>query len=413
MQIKEKLLNRFLIYMVFSLIGNAIADYALLWYAISKFDLTSKAIGSNNSISFFYIGQAIGVVLVAPYVSVIFDKYKKHLSATVLDLIYGALLLSALFLFQFKSLNSIAVFILSMLMMGISVVHRSSVAFSVLKFIDNGKSSSSSSKLVVALTFSNMVGAALSGVVYNFSGFIFCMLLGIVTFIPSLFLYSKVFKNDPNETKINSSKINSTNGLYDSWKLFKKDKILLGLAISIGVFNIAGALIPAMLGLSIKNTIGEGSIFFSLIIGFGLMLGIILKKSLSSLGMRSKVSNLVPFSVLPVTILAILSGFYSDLYMFSILYFFACIGSSFRNYATAQLRNRRIHFDYTGRVNTLYTVFLAVGQIIGGLFVIPQFQQDFEKGSFLVASVFIVSILLALFLLPRITCSKACEEVVV
>ena len=77
------------------------------------------------------------------------------------------------------------------------------------------------------------------------------MAFGVITFVPIIFLYLGLFKEE--EGLIHSSRF--IDDFNDSFKFLLKDKVLLKFGIVLGIFNSVGALFPAYLKLQINTTL--------------------------------------------------------------------------------------------------------------------------------------------------------------
>ena len=392
--------NFFLSSLLLSLVGNSISDYALLWYSI-------KVAGQSTSL--FFIGQALGVILLAPLLSVLLDRWPKKWGSIILDCAYGLILLAVILISTFSTITAPIIFIVAMCLKAGSTLHNSSVVYSGLHSISNKENKSRLvTNYVATLTTSNALGMAISGIIYESFSLEACLAIGIVTFIPALFSYFVIFKNE-DEIQDNQ-KVPYFQSLKEGSEFLFKDKVLLWSVLSISIFNIAGGLIPVMLGISLKNSnIGSGNLF-GIILGAGLLIGVALKNHLEKFARASKINMIIPITVGPCLILVITSIWVNHPLVYTILYFIACSASYIRNLSTGALRLERIPKHLYARVNTAYSVFLFSGQIIGGAVFIPAFQNSPTLGSSIAAIVFFVSLVISAIKLPQIKLATILES---
>lgn len=396
----EKKYKWFFIAMILSLVGNACADYALLWYAITKFGI-GKTINLDNSVSFFYVGQAIGVVFLSPLLAVLFDKHSKRNSSIILDISYGVLLGAAILLYQNNLLNEITIFILAIITTGLTALHRSSVAFAAIKMIST-ESNNYIAHYVSIVALSTMFGAATSGVLYQYLEFNGCMLFAMITFIPAIISYLKVFKGENYHGQNVEKKIPLFRQFVEGFHFLVKDRVLFVSCITIAIFNITGSLIPVILGFNLKLTFGDQNPYFGPIIALGLGGGLVFNKYFAKVCGEVKLRVVSPITLIPIVIFFVVLYFSHSYIVAVILYFVACIGSAFRNISTGLLRVKRISSDRIGRVNTIYTAFLFVGQALGGLILVPMFQKyDLYTPLIISIGVTVLSISLSLLFLPK------------
>ena len=406
MNSKENNINKFFYLLIISIAGNYIAEWALMWYAINNLNIGTD-ISSNNALSFFFVGQAVGAIFIAPVLSVLFDKLPKRSGAILLDLSLIGIFLVSLGLYMMKLLTPEILFLVTVIATSIGIVYRSGVTTFIPRLVENEEMRK---KLAVNATLfdrlGHAIGGGLSGAVFYLGGFESCLILGILTFIPLLFLYSRIFEK---EEPFNYAELISVKeiksifvGYKEGFQALLDDKILLVMGLSIGIYNVSGALIPAFLGISFKNEFGEKGAFFSIILGAGLVLAFLTRHLFSKISEDMKINNIVPLSSFPVIVAAVICSIYPHPVSFTILYLIACLSSNLRNVTTAKLRSsERVKKEIHARLNTFYVVLIYLGQVIGGLFVIPVFGKNLSEGSLVAVGTFIISAIFAYVLLPK------------
>jgi predicted MFS family arabinose efflux permease len=395
---KKKNFSSFLIFLILSLVGNACADYALLWYSINKFSNSVQ----DFSVSYFYLGQALGGIFLAQILAAFFDRFQLRKSSIALDVTYSIILGSILLLNESRLLSPSVILVVTFLITGLSTVHRSTVGYALIKKISDNKSINLNiANFTSALALAQLLGAATSGVVYNYIGFHGCIMFGIISFLPTLYIYYKVFDHDQIDSKSTLSLRESINSIKDGYQIFLNDKILLYLGISIGVLNIVSSVIPSIVGISLKNSEFNESYYFTSLLSIGIGFGIIFNRFFSKNIHDIEINKIIPFSLIPAACILIL-GFYIDgPYAYVLFFISGCIGSSYRNVATGILRIQRIPKHMVSRVNTIYSSVLYLGQILGALFIVPSFQNKIHNGIWIILFIFAACSIISIRLLPK------------
>jgi len=91
------------------------------------------------------------------------------------------------------------------------------------------------------------------------------------------------------------------------------------------------------------------------------------------------------------------------------MFLLSCVGSAARNVSTGSLRVARVPKALIGRVNTVYSSLLYVGQTIGGFVVIKAVQNDFEMAIWSILACFVAASFVSYTLLPQERVSAVLE----
>jgi len=362
--------------LIISLIGNACADYALIWYGISKIS-TSK---SDHSISIFYLGQSIGVILLAPFLSVLFDRRRRLQGSISLDVAYAGLLLLMILLYRLDVMLPMFIFMFSMATAAIAIVHKSSVGYAAVQRMSSISGVTSIvGNFVSAYNFSILCGSAISGIVYRHIGFSGCMLLGAITFIPMPFIYWRLFAHDPEPEP--SFRVSTWLEFKAGMRQLKRDTVLLATAFIQLLVNAASSILPAVIGISFEKFMPGRTDLSAMGIAIGIAFGILLTKPLGYWGTSFPLRWITFFSVAPSLSALMIVFIYPKPIMFCIVYALHCMGSALRGVTSGSLRVSRIPESMIGRVNTIYGIILHLGQIIGGLLIVPLTQVSLRWGA--------------------------------
>ena len=391
----KKMIKTFLSLSILSSVGNSCANWALFFYALDKVGFGSQS--GLSTASLFYIGLGIGKMILAPCLGTFFDKFPKKKMSILIDGSYALLLIVTALLFYQGLLNDTLFLVITILVHAFSQVHVQSIGFSAIK---KHAPKEGGRHLALMFALSNGAGIAVSGITFSLVGFYGSMAIGVLTFIPIIFFYPLLF--DDNEKAPSSQReMGLFPTLADSFKFLVKDKVLIKIALVVGVSNVVAALFPAFLKLQINKTFLDNDYLTAPILAGGLFLIALFYKKMDSASsdLRGKVAFSIGF--LPILVGTLLAYWMPSIITLSILYVTACFGSGWKNIITANLRNKRVPSEKISSVNTLFGTYISLGTLLGGLFVIPIVEKDIEQG-LLVAIGFIgLSILLSALLLPK------------
>ncbi len=402
-------INLFLGLLVFSLIGNICADYALLWHGL-KIISSESSLVKDHTLSYFYIGQAFGVVFLSPLCSVFFDRLAKLPAALLLDGFYILTLLVMLLFFKLNLLSASWVFVFSSITSSLAIIHKSAIAFSAIqKVSEQFGVTDVVSKFMAALNLPFLIGSALSGVVFQYFGFVGCVLVGVITFLPMPFIYLKLFKSD-SKALFQKRKSKFLLELKEGFLTLTKDKLLLWTALSISIVNIAAAILPTVVGYSFLQKFPDRTDYASIFLSISMLGGILLTKAVGNIARNWRINLVVPYSVLLPSLMLIISFFFPNPFIIAGMFFLSCIGSAARNVSSGSLRVSRVAKDQLGRVNTVYSSLLYLGQAIGGVFIVNAVQNNMQSAVLLILACFCVASVVSFAFLPPEVVSTILEE---
>lgn len=389
MNVNNKKFNVFLCLLVVSLVGNACADYAIIWYGIAMTEKNAVSFG-QDILSLFYVGQAVGVVLLAPTLATYIDRYSRRNSSILLDAGYAIILLAMLFVEQLGYFNPPIVFVFSAITAALAAIHRSSVANSVLKqlSVDLGLNNVVS-KYMASHNITYLLGALISGFSYRVIGFHGCLLIGILTFLPMPFIYATLFNEKGNFSKHYSRNI--FEDILAGIKYLKKDPILFYVGISIALLNIASAVFPAVVGLSFQQKYPGRMDYTSIALAIGILSATVLLKRMGEISKTFPLRQVIPISLLPALGALFLCLIFQQPLMYAVAFVSSCIGSGLRNVVGGSLRIKRIPQNMMARVSVANNAILYLGQIVGGFIVIPAINHSLYMGTLILIAAFVVA----------------------
>ena len=187
-------LNLFFGVMILSTVGNVCAEFALFYYAFTKFGVSNAVESDLSSVGLFFIGSAVGRSIIAPILAVFFDKFSSRVSSFAIDISYIFVLIGILSFYSYSELTLLGIFIATTLTASLSQLHHSSVGFSAIKQnVQKGKG-----EVILATVFAiqNSAGLLVAGVISEYFGLKGCIYFALVTFIPILSIRRTSYRVD-------------------------------------------------------------------------------------------------------------------------------------------------------------------------------------------------------------------------
>jgi hypothetical protein len=391
-------IDLFFAVIIISLVGNAVADFALLWYGLSRLVPAAEGV-KDHTVSFLYVGKALGAILLAPLFSIPFDRFPRLISSIALDVAYGALLLTAILLYKTGLLTAPAIFIIAMLISGLALVHTSSVGYAAIQRMSDatGVTGLVSRYVVATIQLPALVGTVASGFAYHHIGLVGCLSIGILTFLPTPFIYYRVFRDDPAPS---ASETHIVRDIFAGAKALRADEVLFGSAVTIGILNIGEAVLPSVVGVAFLRAFPGRTDYAAIAIAVAILGGILAIKPAGQAAKAWPIQALVPLSLIPSVLALALCLLVPSPFFVALLMLCACLGSAVRNVSTGSLRVTRVPRSLLSRVNTVYGSILYLGQTIGGVVIVGAVQHDVQTALGLMLCCLLVASGLSIVLLP-------------
>ncbi len=391
--------NFFYLYLVFllvSLVGNAAADFAILWLGTSLIKDTDLGL---NIISSFYLGQAIGYIFIAPYLSSYFSQFAKRYASIVIDSLYIFIYLIVLFLFYAGQLNFLAMLILSTLLAALSSVHKNSITFSLLHKISE---KIEIEKVIKSFSYvfsgTLLLGSVISGLLFQLIGFTGCILVALATFFPMLIIYQVVF---PKESLVQkTSKIKYTY-FCKGFKVLKDHKNLLHSSFGTAIAYIPGAIYPGVIAVYGKEQ-GLSEKMISIIISLGLFVGLIFIPFIVRLFYKRAYRFSLAVAFIPTIISLLIVLMYKNTWLLGLSFAFNCIGFNILNLISIMVRIKSVNEDEVGTLNTAYFAIMCLGQILGTIILLPLISNYPETALFIMAICYFLSGLYMFFMCTKV-----------
>lgn len=392
------LYGAFLVAMLGSLIGNACADFALIWHGLFSGAGEGRWFGN---LSAFYVGQAVGFVLLAPFVSAIFERTPKRLACIGLELIYSVILCLVWVLFRRDWLNAPAIFFAAIALSALSAVYRAGVIFSVLKVVSEKLHMPSVvSNYFIIFNLTVIFGALLSGVIFRAIGFGGCLLLAVVTFLPMPILYFKLFGKDVSNHQTLRPGILTE--VAEGLKAFYANRVLFHCGLSIGILNVSATVFPVIVGAAFFSKYPGRSDIVGASVAIGMSAATCLIPVFQKYARTFYAHSFILISVLPLLGVLLICFATLNPVFYVLAFALACCGITLTNIITGQLRVGLVSKDLTSRVNTGYFSLLSIGQVIGALLVVPLLKDALPLATAITFVAYLAGGILALFLLPRV-----------
>ena len=360
----------YLFFLLLSLIGNAAADFAFLWLGASLIDSNSLGI---ELITSFYIGQSIGYIFLAPYLSSITQKLPSRTTAFLIDSIYIILYFLLIVLYKFNSLNFVSMFSITILMAGLSSVHRNGITFSLLNQLSQRiEIKTLIEKFTYVFNITLLFGSALSGVLFYNFGFTGCILMAIISFIPMFAIYMHVFKANKNINTTNNEKTKlKAPKFLEGIKVLISHKNLLYSSIATAFAYIPGAIYPGLIAFYAKSY-GVTDDISSYAISLGILVGTLFIYFLSRIINKFQYNKILSMAFIPTILTLILTLiFNNNFYIFALSFTMNCIGFSTVNFVTVMLRVKSVKKEKISLVNTAYYGVMCLGQMVGTFTLFP------------------------------------------
>lgn len=295
---------------IISLFGNTIQRFALSLYIL---DIT----GSSSIYANILALSIIPYIILAPIAGNIADNYNKKYMMIILDIISGILMIICFIFFILKLESIFLIAIVMILLSTISACYGPVVTSSIPQTVESNYLQKANSYISQVGSWSNILGPILGGILYGFLGINLILILNGLSFIISAIL--ECFIKLPKQ----QNTVHKSLDLFTSFvhmantfkKLSKNYKIVLGIILSYGLYNISivpinSVLLPTIINLDLNMPSQVYGIIESIIASGLLISGIFLnlKPNLFKFSTHYKWNYLMPLSMLLVGTLLIITN---------------------------------------------------------------------------------------------------------
>lgn len=408
---RARTLHLFLGFLIFSIVGSACADFALIWYCVKQLapasvdiDTLKKTTGSGLLTS-YYIGQAIGIVLLAPFLSYFIDKIPRRTGGIAIDLSYISVLIALIWANKLDLLAIELLLPISMLTAALGSLHRGAIGYAALKTMSEELGVTTIvAKFHASLFFANLIGASISGILFSWVGLIGALVLAIVTFLPMPFIYLLIFQSD--QRPKNSSAPLRLADFISGWEVIFKDRLLLWATASVTIVNLASNIFPGLVAISYQKAFPDKTLYASTAVSLSILVGVISYGPASRLARQLEL-RWIPGTALFAPIISLLiTALIPNPFTLTVAFALQCAGAALLNTMTGSIRVLQIPQHKIAQVNSSFHAILYSGQIMGSLVLIPVMQQSESLGSLSIFAAFILASLVGYRFLPSKSLAK-------
>jgi hypothetical protein len=196
-------------------------------------------------------------------------------------------------------------------------------------------------------------------------------------------------------------------GLRQGFGYLVADPALLWTTLSTAFLNIASNIFPAVVGIAFQRSYPGRTDIAAVVVSFAILAGFLsfgpLEKVAKSFSLNTIIFRAVAFSTTCMFVCVI----FPHPFLFALAFLFHCCGSSLTNITSGSLRIARVPAALTGRVNSIYFAIVHLGQICGGLILVPALEIDLRIGAGVIVCAFLIAGLMAYLRLPKCTLGEA------
>lgn len=291
-------------------VGNAVFFTAVAWYIMSFVGEVS----SGKFIAIFGICMAVPAIILGPVSGVLVDKLDRKKIIVGTDFLRGVLMLALAAFIYFQITPLIALFTVTVLGSFLGTLFNPAVSASIPNIVDEEDLTRANSLSGIARQMTWIIGAAVSGFLYFYTGFVGILLINGVSFIASGF--SEMFINLSRNHKKSDTDKEEEKEKKSFWQDFKEgfsvirsQKAIMTLMGFVLVLNfLFNPIFQVVFPKTIKFTLGMGSREYGIlnaISPIGAILGMVL---LSILPQKEKNYKTMMFTIIMHGVLLTLLG---------------------------------------------------------------------------------------------------------
>jgi hypothetical protein len=332
------------------------------------------------------------------------DRFSRRYISIVLDTAYAIALGVMILLHTRGGLTAATIFPFAICTAALGVLHRSAIGFGALKMLSQELGVTGVvARFSASLFLTNMLGASISGLVYQLIGLSGCLTVGILTFLPMPWIYLKLFLKTAKAAKDSGSSATTSQWYQDisiGMSFIARDTLLLWSTISIAVLNIASNIFPGIVAIAFQRQFPGQTLFSSLAVSGAILAGVMAFKPWEKISARIPLNRMIAISLMAPMLALIGCAIFPHAGMFTLAFVLHCCGASLNNIMSGSLRVARVPSELTARVNTAYFAIIHLGQITGGLLLIPVLESNLRAGAVMVAIAFVLASAIAWSRLP-------------
>jgi MFS family permease len=403
----ERHFNWFIVLLIFSLVGNACADFAVLWHCVARISGGQLSNGTSHFVTSFYAGQALGAILLAPFLAVWVDRHGRRFSSVALDVVYAIVLLLMLISNELHILSPEWLLPFGAVTAALGSLHRGAIGYGAIKMVgEQLRMTKLVAKFHAAVYTTNLLGVLMSGFLYKSIGLNGCLLVAIATFFPMPFIYFKLFKrespaavptvHDPILTEIKAG-----------FSFISADRRLWVNTLVSAVWNIASNIFPGLVAIAFQKSFPGRTDYGSIAVSVAILTGVISFAPMERVAKYFSLKCTTFYALSPSIIVLAFCVLSASPYLIALAFALHCAGGALINITSGALRVSSVPKPFIGRVNTAHFAMVSLGQVVGSLTLVPMMSTSIAWGAGMILLTYILAVYLGFVLFPKVRLSEA------
>ena len=407
----ERNFNWFLGLLIFSLVGNACADFAILWHCVGKISGGSAPGSSSHFVTAFYFGQAAGAICLAPVLSVWVDRHGRRFSSILLDATYALVLCLMLATNEVGILTPALLFPFGAITASLGALHRGAIGYGAVKIVaEHLNLTKLVAKFNAAIFTTNLLGSLISGLLFRYFGLNGCLIIAIVTFLPMPIIYLKLFSKEDGAANAQPAPRRKVfSEVKAGLTLITEDRRLWVNSLVVAIWNVASNIFPAIVAISFQKIYPGRTDYASIAVALAILAGVFAFGPMEKVAKTLSLNRIMLYALSPAIAALVLCVFSASPFAMALAFLLHCVGASLVNIASGSLRVSSVPKTFVGRVNTAHSALVACGQVFGSVALVPVLSASIVSGAGMILAAYVLSAGLAWALFPNISLEKAIE----
>lgn len=412
MRVVERRFNVFLGLLIVSLIGNACADFAVLWHCVARINgEVGDLSGTAHFITAFYSGQAVGSILLAPVLSAWMDRHARRVSSIVLDITYAVVLSLMLGANEIGILSPALLFPFGAVTASLGALHRGAIGYGAVKVVsEHLRLTKLVAKFNAAIFMTNLMGSLISGLLYRELGLNGCLIVAIMTFLPMPFIYLKLFPKESVRRVAAQERRNVLAEIKAGLSFISEDRRLWVNSLVVAIWNVASNIFPGIVGIAFQKAFPGRTDYASIAVSIAILAGVFAFAPLERVAKNFSLNRIMFYALSPAIVALALCAAFSSPYAMALAFMLHCMGAALVNIASGSLRVSNVPKNLIGRVNTAHSALVSLGQVFGSVVLLPILSSSIASGAGMILMAYAISAGLAFVLFPSVQLSKAIGE---
>jgi MFS family permease len=408
----ERHFNWFLGLLIVSLVGNACADFAVLWHCVAMIGSGTDSVGASRFVTAFYSGQAIGAILLAPFLSAWIDRHARRISSVVLDVTYALVLGLMLAANVFGVLSPVLLFPFGAVTASLGALHRGAIGYGAVKVLSEHLNLTKLvAKFNAAIFTTNLLGSLISGLLYRQLGLNGCLVLAIATFLPMPFIYFKLFPKEALHSSMAPERRQIFSEVKAGLSFIIGDRRLWVNSLVVAIWNVASNIFPGIVGIAFQKSYPGRTDLASIAVSIAILAGVFSFRPIEKIAKGFSLNRIMFYALSPAILALTICAVSSSPFAMALAFMLHCMGAALVNIASGSLRVASVPKSLIGRVNTAHSALVSLGQVFGSVVLIPVLSTSVASGAAMILVAYAISAGLAFILFPSVQLSHAIGEV--